>query len=303
MPKLWIGVAVVLAIAALSGAVLFSNSPVPQSNVNGKTETALKPITQPSPEPAKVAPRNPEPEKQAQPPPVVEAPKPPAPAPAPAPQQPAPAQAPAPAPAPAPQQPAPVPPPQQVVKGNFAIDLERFTDIAKRSYTSRISVKVNPTPDFESEITFFAADVPDGITITFSPEKISGSQRGTTAKIEVSDKAKSGTYTILIGGKSGPIANTQRYVLEIINNLIVIQGFSYPAKYTIKKGETVVWLNTDTGDQYDPGAHTITSDNGRFDSPLIYAGQKFSFTFSEPGTYKYFCTPHNYMVGSIEVLP
>ncbi|MBI2127438.1 MAG: hypothetical protein HYU02_09045 [Thaumarchaeota archaeon] len=293
MPKIWIAVTVVVAIATLGGAILFSSSPVP--------ETALKPITQPSPEPAKVASRNQEPEKQAQPPPVVEAPKPPAPAPAPAPQQPAPAQAPA--PAPVPQQPAPVPPPQQVVKGNFAIDLERFTDIAKRSYTSTISVKVNPTPDFESEITFFAADVPDGVTITFSPEKILGSQRGTTAKIEVSDKAKSGTYTILIGGKNGPIANTQRYVLEILDNLIIIEGFQFPAKYTIKKGETVVWLNTDRGDQYDPGAHTITSDAGKFDSALVYAGQTFSLTLRELGTYKYYCRPHPYMIGSIEVLP
>lgn len=299
MAKLWIGVALVVAIAALGGAILFSSSPVPQSNVAQKTDAAPKPVIQTSPKPDKAVPKNPEPEKQAQPPPIIEAPKPPALAPAPAPQQPALA----PDPAPVPQQPAPAPPPQQVVKGDFTIDLERFTDLATRSYTKTISVKVNPTPDFDSEITFFADGVPDGITVTFSPEKISGSQRGTTAKIGVSDRARSGTYIILIGGKSGLIANTQRYVLEMLDNLIVIEGFKYPAKYTIKKGETVVWLNTDRGDQYDPGAHTMTSDTGRFDSALVYAGQTFSFTFSEPGTYKYYCRPHNYMTGSIEVLP
>ncbi len=277
MAKLWIGVAVVVAIAALGGAILFSSSPAPQSNVAQKTEAAPKPVTQPPPEPANIAPPLKEPEKQAQPPPAVEAPKLPV--------------------------PAPVPPPQQVVKGDFTIELERFTDVAKRSFTKTIGVKISPTPDFDSEITFFADKVPDGLTITFSPDKISGSQRGTTAKIEVSDKAKSGTYQILIGGKSGPVANTQRYVLEILDNLIVIEGFKYPEKYTVKKGETVVWLNTDRGDQYDPGAHTMTSDTGRFDSALVYAGQTFSFTFTEPGTYKYYCRPHNYMTGSIEVLP
>ncbi len=288
MSKLWIGVAVVVAIAALGGAILFSSSPAPQSNITQKTEAA--------PKPANIAPPLKEPEKQAQPPPAVEAPK--LPVPAPAPQQAAP-----PAPAPAPQQPVPVPPPQQVVKGDFTVELERFTDVAKRSFTKTLGVKISPTPDFDSAITFFADKVPDGLTITFTPDKISGSQRGTTAKIEVSDKAKSGTYQILIGGKSGPVANTQRYVLEILDNLIVIEGFKYPEKYTVKKGETVVWLNTDRGDQYDPGGHTMTSDTGRFDSALVYAGQTFSFTFTEPGTYKYYCRPHNYMTGSIEVLP
>lgn len=55
---------------------------------------------------------------------------------------------------------------------------------------------------------------------------------------------------------------------------------------TISSGITVQWTNADTM------AHTVTADDGSFDSGAIPPGQTYSRTFNAPGTYPYFCTIH-----------
>jgi plastocyanin len=73
-------------------------------------------------------------------------------------------------------------------------------------------------------------------------------------------------------------------------------GFS-PAMLTVAKGTKVIWTNA------SDAPHTVTSDSGTaLDSPTIArSGGKFSFTFTEPGTYTYHCTIHPYMTGTIVV--
>ncbi|HET8628220.1 MAG TPA: plastocyanin/azurin family copper-binding protein [Thermomicrobiales bacterium] len=70
-----------------------------------------------------------------------------------------------------------------------------------------------------------------------------------------------------------------------------------PATLTIAVGDTVTWRNTsDT-------VHTATSNDGVWDSGDVQPGQTFSFTFTKPGTYQYFCKYHRAMgmVGTIVV--
>ena len=70
----------------------------------------------------------------------------------------------------------------------------------------------------------------------------------------------------------------------------------------------VVWTNNDIT------AHTVTNDdyvdrvNGPFDSTeqlgsLIVPGETFEFTFTAEGEYSYYCTPHPYMRGVIQIIP
>lgn len=73
-----------------------------------------------------------------------------------------------------------------------------------------------------------------------------------------------------------------------------------PRSVTIAAGDTVRWSND--GDN----VHTVTSDEGAFDSGTLEAGAAFSFTFGEPGTYPYYCQVHGAaggvgMAGTIEV--
>lgn len=85
-----------------------------------------------------------------------------------------------------------------------------------------------------------------------------------------------------------------------------------PAELTIPKGATVTWQNT------GQVPHTATDDPSKaankadaslpagaspWDSGMMNAGQSWSYTFTVPGEYKYFCIPHEAagMVGTITV--
>ena len=58
---------------------------------------------------------------------------------------------------------------------------------------------------------------------------------------------------------------------------------------------TVVW--TSHSFTYD----TVTSSTGLFSSGAISPGESYSFTFSEPGVYDYYCQYHLWMHGTIIV--
>jgi plastocyanin len=75
---------------------------------------------------------------------------------------------------------------------------------------------------------------------------------------------------------------------------IVDSTFS-PATLTIQVGDTVTWRNA------DDRPHTVTSNDGAFDSGNLDEGVGFSFTFTEPGTYTYRCDYHPEMQATIVV--
>lgn len=68
-----------------------------------------------------------------------------------------------------------------------------------------------------------------------------------------------------------------------------------PQDITVPLGTTVDWVNE------DPFAHTVTADDGSFDSGTMDAGEAFSRTFDETGTYDYFCAIHPSMTGTVTV--
>ena len=74
-----------------------------------------------------------------------------------------------------------------------------------------------------------------------------------------------------------------------------------PEVIDIEVGTTVVWDNVDNT------VHTVTSGkppadtDGVFDSETMMAGDKFEFTFTEAGSYDYFCIFHPWMLGTVNV--
>lgn len=77
---------------------------------------------------------------------------------------------------------------------------------------------------------------------------------------------------------------------------IKIDNFSFgPAVTKISAGTTVTWINR------DDIPHTVASTEKAFKSKVMDTDEKFSFTFSQPGTYPYFCSIHPKMTGTIEV--
>ena len=68
-------------------------------------------------------------------------------------------------------------------------------------------------------------------------------------------------------------------------------------KVVLGVNSTVVWTN------HDSSPHTVTSNNGVFDSGNVAPGETFEYTFTSQGTYHYHCTYHPWMVGTVIVLP
>ena len=79
------------------------------------------------------------------------------------------------------------------------------------------------------------------------------------------------------------------------DSTFVIDGVKYaPETLTVKRGDTVVWVNK------DPFSHTVTA-KGSFDSQSIAAGKSWKWTPRKAGDFAYICTLHPNMTGALKV--
>lgn len=82
-------------------------------------------------------------------------------------------------------------------------------------------------------------------------------------------------------------------------NAVSIKSFKFaPTELKVKSGTKVTWTNQDST------THTATSDDSsavKFDSKDMKQAKTFSFSFAKAGTYKYHCTIHTYMTGTVTV--
>jgi len=79
---------------------------------------------------------------------------------------------------------------------------------------------------------------------------------------------------------------------------VMIDNFSFsPISLTVAPGTKVTWTN------HDDVPHTVVSsdDPHAFKSPPLDTDDSFSIVFSKPGVYKYFCSVHPMMVGTVVV--
>ena len=79
-------------------------------------------------------------------------------------------------------------------------------------------------------------------------------------------------------------------------NQINIDNFSFtPAILTVPVGTKVTWVN------HDDVPHLVMSTDKRFTSPALDTVDRFSYTFTAPGTYNYYCAIHPKMTAKIIV--
>jgi plastocyanin len=82
------------------------------------------------------------------------------------------------------------------------------------------------------------------------------------------------------------------------NAVVRIANLAFDGKVVrIRTGQRVRWVND------DQLQHTVTADDGSFDSGLVEPGRSFDRVFDHPGEYPYHCTPHPFMTGRIVVEP
>ncbi len=84
-------------------------------------------------------------------------------------------------------------------------------------------------------------------------------------------------------------ADAETYVVEVGNFTVE------PPALTVQVGDSVEW-------RIVSGRHSSTAKDGAWDSGELKQGTAFVHRFDVPGVYPYFCTPHDFMRGTITVL-
>jgi plastocyanin len=75
-----------------------------------------------------------------------------------------------------------------------------------------------------------------------------------------------------------------------------IRDFAFaPVTLSVPVGSTVTWRNT------GEAPHSVTAEDGSFDSDMIAAGGSWARTFEKAGTFSYFCAFHPDMAGTVTV--
>jgi plastocyanin len=98
------------------------------------------------------------------------------------------------------------------------------------------------------------------------------------------------SVAVLLVGTSGREARAQG------GATVSIVDFAFqPGSVEVAAGGTVTWTNT------GQAPHTVTADDGSFDSGQLAPGASFSQTFNTAGTFTYHCSIHPQMTGTVTV--
>ena len=99
---------------------------------------------------------------------------------------------------------------------------------------------------------------------------------------------------------AGPGPETLRVVnsSEAPEVRVRIEDFKFePKTLNVRPGTKVTWVNKDD----EPHSATSSEKPKRFDSGVLDSEGSFSFTFSDSGSFPYFCKLHPHMTGVVEV--
>ncbi|HWF49550.1 MAG TPA: plastocyanin/azurin family copper-binding protein [Solirubrobacteraceae bacterium] len=107
---------------------------------------------------------------------------------------------------------------------------------------------------------------------------------------------------VLSGGSTGASGSASASSTAVVGGkgqmvTVNISMFAYkPTTLTVAPGTAVAFTNRDTTE------HTATEDIGPvFDTGAIQHGQTKMVTFAKPGTYRYKCSFHPFMTGTVIV--
>ena len=83
--------------------------------------------------------------------------------------------------------------------------------------------------------------------------------------------------------------------IRAVDVFLIEDDYFEPKDAVVDPGTTLMWINR--GQEQ----HTVTSDDGQFDSGVLEPGDTFLTTVEGSGTLTYHCTLHPEMTGSITV--
>jgi len=99
-----------------------------------------------------------------------------------------------------------------------------------------------------------------------------------------------------LGAVAGLVVSRPAISAAAAGPTVKIDNFVFgPAALTVPVGTTVTWINQ------DDIPHTVVASDRSFKSKVLDSDERFSFTFTKPGEFGYFCSLHPHMVGKVIV--
>jgi plastocyanin len=144
--------------------------------------------------------------------------------------------------------------------------------------------------DYHPEMVATVVVLAPGATVSPGGTTATNGTNGTTATTVAGGGSTGGGST---GGSTG--ASTGGASLPTTGSVAITGNRFTPGTITIAVGGTITWTNNDAV------PHTVTADDGSFDSGLMRRGGTWSKTFTAPGTYTYFCSLHPEMTATVVV--
>jgi plastocyanin len=100
----------------------------------------------------------------------------------------------------------------------------------------------------------------------------------------------------MVAGRAGNSNSAAAAEKPVAETAIKIDNFTFsPNALTLPVGSTIRWTNK------DDIPHNVVSEDKSFKSKVMDTDEQFSYTFTKPGTYTYFCSIHPKMTGKIIV--
>lgn len=97
-------------------------------------------------------------------------------------------------------------------------------------------------------------------------------------------------------GDGGSAPDAEEPALDLPDGTIVAVDFEYPVdEVTVAPGEPLTFENR------GPSSHTLTADDGRFDSGVVTAGERFTVTLDGPREIAVHCDIHPSMTATVIV--
>lgn len=87
-------------------------------------------------------------------------------------------------------------------------------------------------------------------------------------------------------------AHAKEYTVKMVSDWDNGKYYFEPKDITIKSGDTITWINIQD-DMHNAVTDSVPKGAESFESPMLEEeGQKWSYTFTDSGTYSYHCHPH-----------
>ena len=159
--------------------------------------------------------------------------------------------------------------------------------------TINYTLTLFPFGDTRGATTLTVAQ-PQGLAFTINPTTVylNGSDVAVDVRVKASQSVKSGYYPVAVKAAWPTGSSNRTFQFEIVEHLIVMlsdtnaPGPFYPDNLTIRVGSAVTWLSLDGGSDEFGGQRQVGILGLNATSPIMTFNSVWSFTFSQPGTYK-----------------